>query len=158
MTSSLHDITACVYDALRRGEEPQSLPDLLHSTSALPRTNDFLVSAEMSSSMFAGVILVLFLAVSVAVVVDAEDPYKFFSWNITYGDIYPLGVRQQGILINGQFPGPVIDSTTNDNLIINVFNNLPEPFLLSWYFLLFCFCCLVVTTNVAPVMFDEMGK
>lgn len=82
--------------------------------------------------MFAGVILVLFLAVYVAVVVDAEDPYKFFSWNITYGDIYPLGVRQQGILINGQFPGPVIDSTTNDNLIINVFNNLPEPFLLSW--------------------------
>ncbi|KAF9621486.1 hypothetical protein IFM89_021790 [Coptis chinensis] len=65
-------------------------------------------------------------------VVKAEDPYRFFSWNITYGDIYPLGVRQQGILINGQFPGPDIHSVTNDNLIINVFNNLPEPFLLSW--------------------------
>lgn len=25
----------------------------------------------------------------------AEDPYRFFDWNITYGDIYPLGVRQQ---------------------------------------------------------------
>lgn len=25
----------------------------------------------------------------------AEDPYRFFSWNVTYGDIYPLGVRQQ---------------------------------------------------------------
>ncbi|KAL8242067.1 hypothetical protein R6Q59_012369 [Mikania micrantha] len=61
-----------------------------------------------------------------------EDPYKFFNWNVTYGDIYPLGVRQQGILINGQFPGPDIHSVTNDNLIINVVNSLDEPFLISW--------------------------
>lgn len=85
----------------------------------------------MSGSMFGAIVFLVVLAVSVQV--HGEDPYKFFSWNITYGDIYPLGVRQQGIFINGQFPGPVIDSTTNDNLIINVFNNLPEPFLLSWY-------------------------
>lgn len=30
-----------------------------------------------------------------AVIVGAEDPYRFFTWNVTYGDIYPLGVRQQ---------------------------------------------------------------
>lgn len=65
-------------------------------------------------------------------IVHAENPYRFFTWNVTYGDIYPLGVRQQGILINGQFPGPDIHSVTNDNLIINVFNSLDEPFLLSW--------------------------
>ncbi|XP_038704166.1 L-ascorbate oxidase homolog [Tripterygium wilfordii] len=61
-----------------------------------------------------------------------EDPYRFYTWNVTYGDIYPLGVKQTGILINGQFPGPQIESVTNDNLIINVFNSLDEPFLLSW--------------------------
>ncbi|KAJ8772741.1 hypothetical protein K2173_027918 [Erythroxylum novogranatense] len=65
-------------------------------------------------------------------IVEADDPYRFFNWNVTYGDIYPLGVRQQGILINGQFPGPDIHCVTNDNLIINVFNSLDEPFLLSW--------------------------
>lgn len=27
--------------------------------------------------------------------VNGEDPYRFFTWNVTYGDIYPLGVRQQ---------------------------------------------------------------
>lgn len=62
----------------------------------------------------------------------AEDPYRFFNWNVTYGDIWPLGVKQQGILINGQFPGPQIEAVTNDNLVINVINSLPEPFLLSW--------------------------
>jgi len=30
-----------------------------------------------------------------AMVAVAEDPYRFFNWNVTYGDIYPLGVRQQ---------------------------------------------------------------
>ncbi|XWS55142.1 hypothetical protein CRYUN_Cryun10bG0149300 [Craigia yunnanensis] len=72
------------------------------------------------------------LVLAVVVVVQAEDPYRFFNWNVTYGDIFPLGVRQQGILINGQFPGPDLYSVTNDNLIINVYNNLDEPFLLSW--------------------------
>ncbi|XP_028762988.1 L-ascorbate oxidase homolog [Neltuma alba] len=61
-----------------------------------------------------------------------EDPYRFFTWKVTYGDIYPLGVKQQGILINGQFPGPHIDAVTNDNLVISVFNYLREPLLISW--------------------------
>lgn len=71
-------------------------------------------------------------AAAIFSIAAAEDPYRFFEWRVTYGDIYPLGVRQQGILINGQFPGPDIHSVTNDNLIINVFNNLTEPFLISW--------------------------
>lgn len=75
---------------------------------------------------------VLLLCFSFFALVTAESPYRFFDWNVTYGDIYPLGVRQQGILINGQFPGPDIHSVTNDNLIINVHNSLDEPFLISW--------------------------
>lgn len=75
------------------------------------------------------VLLVLFLVMDWTV---CDDPYRFYTWNVTYGDIYPLGVKQQGILINGQFPGPGILAVTNDNLIISVFNSLDEPFLLSW--------------------------
>ncbi|KAK9151709.1 hypothetical protein Syun_010018 [Stephania yunnanensis] len=74
----------------------------------------------------------LFLIFTISSCVNGEDPYRFFTWNVTYGDIWPLGVKQQGILINGQFPGPKIDCVTNDNLIISVFNSLDEPFLLSW--------------------------
>ncbi|PKI71550.1 hypothetical protein CRG98_008067 [Punica granatum] len=67
-----------------------------------------------------------------AMVARAEDPYLFFTWNVTYGTISPLGVPQKGILINGQFPGPNINSTTNNNIVLNVYNNLDEPFLLTW--------------------------
>uniref|UniRef100_A0A0D9WUZ6 L-ascorbate oxidase n=1 Tax=Leersia perrieri TaxID=77586 RepID=A0A0D9WUZ6_9ORYZ len=73
------------------------------------------------------------LAVTAATLAGADDPYRFFTWNVTYGTINPLGTTpQQGILINGQFPGPRIDCMTNDNLIVNVINNLDEPFLLTW--------------------------
>ncbi|EXB53608.1 L-ascorbate oxidase-like protein [Morus notabilis] len=79
------------------------------------------------------VIFVTWLVLLSAVVqLRAEDPYLFFTWNVTYGTISPLGVPQQGILINGQFPGPNINSTTNNNIVLNVLNNLDEPFLLTW--------------------------
>ncbi|KAF3537766.1 hypothetical protein F2Q69_00020841 [Brassica cretica] len=81
-----------------------------------------------ANASFATTLTILF---SLLFAVTAEDPYRFFNWNVTYGDIYPLGVRQQGILIDGKFPGPDIHSVTNDNLVINIFNNLDEPFLLS---------------------------
>ncbi|XP_068336793.1 L-ascorbate oxidase homolog [Pyrus communis] len=75
---------------------------------------------------------VILVALLTVICTSGEDPYRFYNWNVTYGDIYPLGIKQQGILINGQFPGPQIDSVTNDNLIISVFNSLDEPFLISW--------------------------
>ena len=63
----------------------------------------------------------------------AEDPYLFFTWNVSYGTISPLGVPQQVIMINGEFPGPKINCSSNNNIVVNVFNHLDEPFLLSWY-------------------------
>ncbi|XP_071736740.1 L-ascorbate oxidase homolog isoform X1 [Rutidosis leptorrhynchoides] len=83
-------------------------------------------TTKMSSFLVSVLVLLVFQ------VTNGEDAYRFFSWNVTYGDIYPLGVKQQGILINGQFPGPQIESVTNENLVVNVFNSLDEPFLLSW--------------------------
>ncbi|TKW30167.1 hypothetical protein SEVIR_2G017100v4 [Setaria viridis] len=75
--------------------------------------------------------LLVLLAVAVSLA-GADDPYRYYTWTVTYGPITPLGTTQQGILINGQFPGPRIDCVTNDNLIVNVVNNLDEPFLLTW--------------------------
>ncbi|KMT09374.1 hypothetical protein BVRB_6g134660 [Beta vulgaris subsp. vulgaris] len=64
--------------------------------------------------------------------IQAESPYRYYDWEITYGTISPLGVPQRGILINGQFPGPTINCDTNDNLIITIYNRLDEPFLMTW--------------------------
>ncbi|XP_059293775.1 L-ascorbate oxidase homolog [Lycium ferocissimum] len=73
--------------------------------------------------------ILVFWSVSV---VKAEDAYKYFTWTVSYGTASPLGVRQQVILINGQFPGPRLDLVTNDNVILNLINKLDEPLLLTW--------------------------
>ncbi|KAL3520415.1 hypothetical protein ACH5RR_018564 [Cinchona calisaya] len=65
-------------------------------------------------------------------IVHAEDPYLFYTWNVSYGTLSPLGVPQQVILINGGFPGPRINGTSNNNVVVNVFNNLDEPLLFTW--------------------------
>lgn len=39
-------------------------------------------------------VLALFCCLSLAA---AEDPYRFFDWVVTFGDIYPLGVKQEVI-------------------------------------------------------------
>lgn len=77
--------------------------------------------------------MLLLMLCLLAAAVRGEDPYVYYTWNVTYGTISPLGVPQQGILINGQFPGPEINCTSNNNIVVNVFNNLDEPFLLTWH-------------------------
>nr|ABI52585.1 pollen-specific protein [Camellia sinensis] len=86
---------------------------------------------SMKTTFVAAALLLCLLAG--ASVVRAEDPYLFFEWTVTYGTISPVGVPVQAILINGQFPGPKINCTSNNNIVVNVFNKLDEPFLLTWY-------------------------
>ncbi|PSS09602.1 Monocopper oxidase-like protein [Actinidia chinensis var. chinensis] len=62
----------------------------------------------------------------------AGDPYVFYDWTVSYLTASPLGVKQQVIGIEGQFPGPILNVTTNWNVVVNVKNNLDEPFLLTW--------------------------
>ncbi|KAF6176715.1 hypothetical protein GIB67_017548 [Kingdonia uniflora] len=94
--------------------------------------------------------LIFFLTFFIAFnVVNGEDPYRFFTWKVTSGPIYPMGIRQQGILINGQFPGPKIDTVTNDNLIISVYNYLTEPFLITCY--QFCRSLSAILISLARV-------
>ncbi|KAM6591471.1 L-ascorbate oxidase homolog [Cannabis sativa] len=76
--------------------------------------------------------LLLSVVLSSVCVVKGDDPYKFYTWTVTYGTISPLGVPQQVILINGQFPGPSLELVTNDNIILNLINKLDQPFLLTW--------------------------
>nr|CAB3461145.1 unnamed protein product [Digitaria exilis] len=77
----------------------------------------------------AGVLLVLSALLAL---VHAEDPYLFFEWKVTYGTKSLLGVPQKVILINGEFPGPRINCSSNNNIVVNVFNQLDQPLLFHW--------------------------
>ncbi|KAK9057472.1 hypothetical protein SSX86_022307 [Deinandra increscens subsp. villosa] len=62
----------------------------------------------------------------------AGDPYVYYDWTISYITASPLGVQQQVIAIDGHFPGPILEATTNWNVVVNVKNDLDEPVLLTW--------------------------
>lgn len=79
-------------------------------------------------------LFMLCLLIGTTSMVMGEDPYFYFTWNVTYGTLSPAGVPQQVILINNEFPGPNINSTSNNNLVVNVFNGLDEPLLFTWYY------------------------
>ncbi|CAH9112203.1 unnamed protein product [Cuscuta epithymum] len=63
---------------------------------------------------------------------SAEDPYAFYDFEVSYITASPLGVEQQVIAINGKFPGPAINVTTNNNVVVNVKNKLDEDLLMHW--------------------------
>ncbi|XP_052198312.1 monocopper oxidase-like protein SKU5 [Diospyros lotus] len=57
----------------------------------------------------------------------------FLDWDVSIDTtINPLSIQQPIITINGVFPGPLVNATTNDVVHVNVFNNLDEPFLITW--------------------------
>ncbi|KAK6145666.1 hypothetical protein DH2020_022486 [Rehmannia glutinosa] len=60
------------------------------------------------------------------------DPFANFELDISYITASPLGVPQQVIAVNGKFPGPVINVTTNYNVVVNVRNKLDENLLMTW--------------------------
>ncbi|XP_042037679.1 monocopper oxidase-like protein SKU5 isoform X3 [Salvia splendens] len=72
------------------------------------------------------------LLLELIALVSGSDPYVYYDWTVSYLTASPLGLKQQVIGIDGRFPGPVLNVTTNWNVVINVKNDLDEPLLLTW--------------------------
>ncbi|WVZ01122.1 hypothetical protein V8G54_027191 [Vigna mungo] len=60
------------------------------------------------------------------------DPTVYAELRVSYTTVSPLGVPQQVIAIDGKFPGPLINVTTNNHVIVNVYNGLDEELLMTW--------------------------
>ncbi|XP_052185030.1 monocopper oxidase-like protein SKU5 [Diospyros lotus] len=62
----------------------------------------------------------------------AADPFANFELELSYLTLSPLAVPQQVIAVNGKFPGPTLNVTTNYNVVVNVKNKLDEDLLITW--------------------------
>ncbi|PON98613.1 Copper-resistance protein [Trema orientale] len=64
----------------------------------------------------------------------AEGENLSFEWHVAIDNtIKPVSVDQPVITINGMFPGPLINASTNDEIHVNVFNDIAdEPLLMTW--------------------------
>ncbi|KAM7273218.1 hypothetical protein ACFE04_027882 [Oxalis oulophora] len=61
-----------------------------------------------------------------------SDPTAYYDLKFSYITASPLGVPQQVIAVNKKFPGPLVNVTTNYNVVVNVWNELDENLLLTW--------------------------
>ncbi|KAI9776533.1 MAG: hypothetical protein M1839_009514 [Geoglossum umbratile] len=59
---------------------------------------------------------------------DAPDTgvTRYYDFTIARGQIAPDGVQRQALLINGQFPGPIIEANWGDIIQVKVTNNLGD--------------------------------
>ncbi|XXG83620.1 hypothetical protein AAC387_Pa10g1334 [Persea americana] len=87
----------------------------------------------MASHMAHGPLQIVWVLILAALTTGARGIDIFLEWNVALDwNIRPINAEQPVITINGMFPGPLINATTNDNVYVNVFNNLDEPFLMTW--------------------------
>ncbi|KAK1360994.1 monocopper oxidase-like protein SKS1 [Heracleum sosnowskyi] len=78
-------------------------------------------------------VALFFLQICLAFAVSSsEDGAASFDLDVSYITASPLGVPQQVIAVNGKFPGPIINVTTNYNVTLNVNNGLNENLLMTW--------------------------
>ena len=65
---------------------------------------------------------------------SAGNATRFFTLNLTeIADGAPDGVARRLLLINGQFPGPVIEANEGDRLVVKVNNFLTIPSSIHWH-------------------------
>ncbi|CAM8959172.1 unnamed protein product [Rhodiola kirilowii] len=89
----------------------------------------FSSSPSSFDAVSAVVMMIIFLHASLCFAGDPTVPYDF---RLSYVTASPLGVHQQVIAVNGKFPGPIINVTTNNHVQVNVWNDLDEGALLTW--------------------------
>ncbi|XP_073128499.1 monocopper oxidase-like protein SKU5 [Henckelia pumila] len=69
----------------------------------------------------------------VALCTVAKGADIFLEWHVAIDDtIKPVSLDQPVITINGMFPGPLLNTTTNDYIHVNVYNDMDEPLLMTW--------------------------
>ncbi|GAY51662.1 hypothetical protein CUMW_135920 [Citrus unshiu] len=101
-------------------------------TSAQKRTEQERDPMPFASYLCSSCISFFFILVRLLNGCFGGDPYVFYDWTISFITASPLGDKQQVIGINGQFPGPILNVTTNWNVVVNAKNDLDEPLLLTW--------------------------
>ncbi|XP_062089093.1 monocopper oxidase-like protein SKU5 [Humulus lupulus] len=87
-----------------------------------------------STGCHKGLNLIIYAALVITALFSETNAIDIFlEWNVALDTtIRPVLVDQPVITINGMFPGPLINATTNDFIHVNVFNNMDEPLLFTW--------------------------
>ncbi|SNX87336.1 related to cell surface ferroxidase [Melanopsichium pennsylvanicum] len=58
---------------------------------------------------------------------------RVYNWTLTQVLSNPAGTTKQMRLVNGMFPGPMVEANIGDRVIVNVENKMPVPTTIHWH-------------------------
>ncbi|GJN91276.1 hypothetical protein Rhopal_004295-T1 [Rhodotorula paludigena] len=65
--------------------------------------------------------------------VNAPPQKREFWWEITERPGSPDGFHRPMLVVNGQYPGPLIEVNNGDRLVVHVVNSLDQPIAIHWH-------------------------
>lgn len=58
---------------------------------------------------------------------------RYYEWNISQQTIAPDGLERPMLLVNGMFPGPLVEANTGDRIVVKVTNNMVNGTAIHWH-------------------------
>ncbi|KAF9953103.1 hypothetical protein BGZ70_000358 [Mortierella alpina] len=58
---------------------------------------------------------------------------RYYNWELSQSTISPDGLARPMLLVNGMFPGPLIEANTGDRIVVNVTNNMDSGTAIHWH-------------------------
>ena len=58
---------------------------------------------------------------------------RYYQWEVTNTTLAPDGVQVATLVVNGQFPGPLIEANWGDWIEVTVQNSLKEGTAMHWH-------------------------
>ncbi|KAI6133420.1 multi-copper oxidase laccase-like protein [Pisolithus croceorrhizus] len=65
--------------------------------------------------------------------VTSTPTTRYYEWVVGEATGSPDGYKRTMLVVNNQFPGPLIEVNSGDELIVNVFNHLPNGTTIHWH-------------------------
>jgi hypothetical protein len=87
-----------------------------------------------SSSSFVQLVAAVLCLVAAGNVSYVEAAVQYYDWTVAYSYASPDCVEKLVMAVNGQVPGPRIDATQGDTVVVNLTNHLPtEGVVIHWH-------------------------
>ncbi|KAF9431520.1 hypothetical protein BGZ76_000199, partial [Entomortierella beljakovae] len=66
-------------------------------------------------------------------IITSSPTTHYYEWTISQSTIAPDGLERPMLLVNGMFPGPLIEANTGDRIVVKVTNKMVNGTAIHWH-------------------------
>jgi L-ascorbate oxidase len=89
---------------------------------------------QLCTSIVVQVVAAVLCLVAAGAISYVEAAVQYYDWTVAYTYASPDCVEKLVMAVNGEVPGPRIDATEGDTVVVNLTNHLPtEGVVIHWH-------------------------